>query len=150
MNWSYIAGFFDGEGCITWSKNQTGKRYPYLTMSNTNRYVLDSINRFLLEHGIRSKVYSWQSKESIVKGWKQKYWLAIQDKTSIEDCIFGMIPHLIVKASKAEDTLELLEGVTARVSIREGKLTRTEYQRKLREHKSWVYDYKGDLVVKYK
>ena len=150
MDWQYIAGFFDGEGGVTWNKNQTGRYYPYLTISNTNRNVLDGINKFLVTHGIRSKVNLWEEDTRLAKGWKRHYWLTVYDKVSVEDCIYGMIPYMIVKVPEVERALEILEGINARSSIREGKLTKTEYQKKVREHKNWVYDYKGDLVIKYK
>jgi len=43
MNWDYIAGFFDGEGCITYGRS---KRYRIM-ISQTHKEVLESIRDFV-------------------------------------------------------------------------------------------------------
>lgn len=121
MDWSYIAGFFDGEGCVTYSRPRNNgviyKQYPYLTFSNTNEKVLASIQEFLSSSGIRSKLNSFSRKHRSERGWKECYTLNIYDKHSVQECIYGMHPYLIVKALDAEWAMELLESVTGRQSL---------------------------------
>lgn len=118
MDWSYIAGFFDGEGCVTYSRPHIGgkiyKQYPYLTFSNTNKDVLVRIQEFLVSNNIRCILNSFSRKHRLALGWKECYTLNIYDKHSVQECIYGMHPHLIVKALDVEWAMELLEGITAR------------------------------------
>lgn len=117
MDWSYIAGFFDGEGCIQKNKNQTGRYYPYLDITNTNVKVLEEIQAFLISNGIRCKVNKqWRNKNP--EHWTTSHHLTIYDKESVITCIFGMYPYLIVKLLDVEWALETLEDVVARRSLR--------------------------------
>ena len=115
MDWSYIAGFFDGEGCVTYSRphhnGNAYKAYPYLTFSNTNRKVLERIKELLDVSGIRSRLNSFSRKYRANLGWKECYTLNIYDKESVLTCIFAMHPHLIVKVVDVEWAWELLENI---------------------------------------
>jgi len=117
MDWSYVAGFFDGEGCVTYSRPHNNgiayKQYPYLTFSNTNSKVLTTIQEFLTENGIRSKLSSFSRKHRSERGWKECYTLNIYDKRSVQECVYGMHPYLIVKILDVEWAMELLEGIVA-------------------------------------
>ena len=48
MNWSYIAGFFDGEGSVAIDK----KGYPRWEVSCCDHEVLYEIRKFLISNGI--------------------------------------------------------------------------------------------------
>ena len=62
MNWNYLAGFIDGEGClcIRMSPSKTtlsGFRYSAsLSIGNTNKRVLDLIQQFLKINEIKSNI----------------------------------------------------------------------------------------------
>lgn len=119
MDWSYIAGFFDGEGCVQQNKNQTGRYYPYLDITNTNIKVLEEMAIFLRSNDIRCKVNKLWRNRGGIKGLAPAHHLTIYDKESVTTCIFGMYPYLIVKLLDVEWALEILEGVVARRSLRE-------------------------------
>lgn len=63
INWSYMAGFFDGEGCVCFSPTgSTGKGKLQCHVSQTRevgKLLLEEIRDFLLSHGIDSHLYSW-------------------------------------------------------------------------------------------
>jgi len=118
MDWSYIAGFFDGEGSVIKNYNQTGRPYPYLSWSNTNKEVLDRVCEFLIDNNIRAKVNHWANGDVNNHGWKDKYWLTVYDKESVLTCIYAMHPHLIIKVLDVEWAWEVLEGVVSRKNLR--------------------------------
>ena len=48
MNWIYLAGFFDGEGCISLFKSKVSKykKYelrPTLFLTNTNKEIMKQV-----------------------------------------------------------------------------------------------------------
>lgn len=57
MNWDYIAGFFDGEGCVKWMKRSNGFNQGRVEFSQKTIFPLESIKIFLENNGIESKVY---------------------------------------------------------------------------------------------
>jgi len=117
MDWSYVAGFFDGEGSVTKNMNQTGRYYPYLVWTNTDRRVLEEMQKFLTANRIRSKVNFWANGDVNNRGWKDKYWLTVYDKSSVQECIYNMHPHLIIKTLEVEWVMDILEGVEARFDL---------------------------------
>ena len=60
MNWDYIAGFFDGEGCVvnTKDKRRAGSRDSVfrLTMGSTHKPTLEEIHQFLTDWGMRTTI----------------------------------------------------------------------------------------------
>jgi len=45
---AYLAGFFDGEGCVTFLQIGTNRKiYPQISIGNTKKYVLDYIQNSL-------------------------------------------------------------------------------------------------------
>ena len=100
---SYIAGFVDGEGCLSIYKHQDKRIqkgytfYPKFTIGNTNKSILLLIKR---ELGGRIFVNN--------KGKNSKcvYALAIQDLESIEKAINKIYPHLILKKKQADILLK--------------------------------------------
>lgn len=69
MNWPYIAGFFDGEGHVTFSK---GRLQAGITQAGDIGYqVLGEIQVFLLGSGITSSLH----KKKLVRDLKRVYTL---------------------------------------------------------------------------
>lgn len=97
MNWSYISGFFDGEGSIT----HNGKGFR-LTISQTNRGVLSKIQRFsqagyVIE--VKKRKPHWK------RGWV--FYIATQE--DILNFLKNSYPFLIVKKDLAKKTIPILE-----------------------------------------
>jgi len=85
MNWSYIAGFFDGEGSVT----HNGKGYR-ITVPQTNEDVLNKIRDFAgVGHVIKLR------KREI--HWKDSWLYYIASKKDV--CVFleRMLPYLVLK-----------------------------------------------------
>ena len=59
MNWDYLAGFVDGEGCLYLGQNKhqnTTTVSARIVLSSTNKKVLDFIFNFLQKEGIKSSI----------------------------------------------------------------------------------------------
>ena len=104
MTWEYIAGFFDGEGCITLHSNRTnGAKVYKIQISQANVLVLERIKDFLLENRIYCRVYKdghWYKehcKRLCINGYNDvlKFLENIKDKC-------------IVKEQKANDAYNIM------------------------------------------
>jgi len=114
MSWQYIAGFFDGEGCITTLTMKSGHKIPArITMGQSGREgqsVLKEISGFLIKQGIRGSVslpsYWPPSKKG--KNFKQMFYLVVNSKKGSIDFLRGVLPFLRVKRVQAQDNLRYL------------------------------------------
>ena len=102
MDWPYIAGFFDGEGCVSVGVNQR----PICTMAQTDgpHLILEKIQEFLFVHGIKSSLVSYAPR----KNQRPSKTLIITSSNGVEDFLTSVLPHLIVKKEKTEFALTLL------------------------------------------
>lgn len=63
MNWDYISGFFDADGCITLAHiKKYGYKYVYVSFSNTKINILKDIQAFIKNNGISSSLTTILSK----------------------------------------------------------------------------------------
>jgi len=98
MNWEYIAGFFDGEGCV-YTYQDTSVRLDI--SQKKSRKVLEDIQFFLSANGIRSSIYDNVDAASRLRVGRTKDCI---------DMINGMMPYLIVNRDKATTALALLDS----------------------------------------
>lgn|SRR5487761_1579580 len=105
MDWSYLAGFFDGEGHVS-IRGYEGRRYPVANMGQRNdrMEVLEKIQRFLADQGIHAALYERSTQYFAL--------LNIDRYADVAHFLEGVVPHLIVKRKTAEAVLQM---------IREGK-----------------------------
>ena len=97
MNWSYIAGFFDGEGSLT--HNGIGFR---ITIPQTNEEVLNEIKDFT---GV-GNVIKLRKREV---HWKDAWLYYIASKKDVRIFLKKMIPYLIIKKKSAIAAIPCLE-----------------------------------------
>lgn len=64
ITWQYLAGWFDGEGTVHFSKQQ---RYYLLSFPNTDLKVMQEIQRFFHKEGIETNITSYQPKKGNYK-----------------------------------------------------------------------------------
>ena len=117
MSWPYIAGFFDGEGCMHavggghMSGNRTLVRFK-ITISqtkNVGRDTLEEIAEFLRERNINAYVMKHRiAKHKIKPHWHQCWDLMVGRMESIRLFVEGVFPYLRIKKSKAEDYRRML------------------------------------------
>jgi hypothetical protein len=105
ITWEYLAGFFDGEGCIYWMKSGN-RKYCIVHVSqgwvNENRSgVLQDILAFLLEHGINARKVSYTNAND--------HRVITSATIACRQWLEGMLPFLRVKRSAAETFLKQME-----------------------------------------
>ena len=100
MNWSYIAGFFDGEGSLVYN----GKGFRII-IPQTNEEVLISIKNFI---GYGNIIYIKKRKAHWSDSWS--YYIAKQ--TEVYDFIRKIKPFVIVKRDLITKTIPRLRTIT--------------------------------------
>ena len=104
VDWPYIAGFFDGEGCV--SRDRNGRPVCTVTQTDGDHFVIEKIQKFLKDNGIAAPVQSYD-KGPRTKSHKR---LCVSGACSVEDFLSNILPFLIVKKDKATAALELVRG----------------------------------------
>ena len=121
MNWSYIAGFFDGEGCIT--RNDKGVR---LVITQTNFKVLEQIRKFV---GFGFIIKPTKRKAH----WKDSWVYYIARQKDICSFLQSVLKYLVVKRQLAEKTIPKLKIVVDNQQQRKDRRKRlVRMSRKLR------------------
>jgi LAGLIDADG-like domain len=108
MTWAYIAGFFDGEGCLhAIGPGGAGRDSFRITISQTQdigKQTLEEIAEFLNQRGIAAYVLKHhRNKKPEHQHWRQCYNLWITQRVSIASFIEGVFPYLRIKKQRAED-----------------------------------------------
>jgi|SRR5579859_1609701 len=99
MTWQYIAGFFDGEGCITY----TSEDRLQLSVSQKRPKVIYRIQEFLALNGIESVIYIQKSSQHVlrIKQGKRK-----ENAIKFLNLIF---PFLVCKRTVVQDFLRFMK-----------------------------------------
>src|SRR5262245_51425826 len=104
IDWSYIAGFFDGEGSL---HRDISRSTIHLRMDNTSKEVLEKIQSFTgfgqISNRGRQKPHH-----------KDRFRLTVCDHSKVLIMLEKMLPYLIVKKHAAEAMVEYINGKTWR------------------------------------
>ena len=92
---AYVAGFFDGEGCIY--RNSARPDTFYLEIVNTDKTVLEAIQHVIGGH-IRKRVGQRLGK-------KQQWRLGVYDQRLVRVTLRRLLPYLLVKKDLAQNVL---------------------------------------------
>lgn len=107
MDWPYIAGFFDGEGCISITRVSVKGMRPRLqiTQAEPGAIVLEEILRFLKMNGVEgARTYRVPRR---FPHHKDKKVLMVQYMSGVGTMLTGMLPYLRVKRQKALEALSV-------------------------------------------
>ena len=104
---NYVAGFIDADGCIgvkrrkpTLANREKSIVYrPYLTITNTNRKILEEIRKFF-------KCGSISTLTRVKPHWKVGYTYEICGNQNLFPVLEKLIKYLIVKKNRAEKILQ--------------------------------------------
>jgi len=108
VEWAYLAGFYDGEGTVTATRQSRKNRWYYQL-----RFVINNTNYLLLEKLQKRFGGSVHSISKIKNrpNWKRSYaWYA----TSKETCLpifYGMLPYLRYKNEEINLAIEYWESM---------------------------------------
>lgn len=108
MTWEYIAGFFDGEGCVRLYQGKQGQARPYVQMSQAvpREGVLLEIQKFLKSHGIETY---FRRDKSTNPGWNDCCSLKISTREGCAEFLRNVLPHMHAKKDEAEEVLSNLD-----------------------------------------
>lgn len=133
LNIYYIAGFIDGEGCISITKTKkrmaggSPRYFPYLAISNTNLYILEMLKE---KYPIGRKIREVLRKE----GNRQCYsvrWDGNELRRFLED----IEPYLIEKKKQAQLVLKFMETLRCKHEHRK------KIPKEVEEKREWYYQY---------
>jgi hypothetical protein len=99
VTWQYVAGFFDGEGCVGAPSGRTGIK---LQIAQKTAAVLEEIKSFLDAQGIVCAISRNRSHPA------QMYTLHIDGRAAARLMLEGLRPYVIVKKQSVEDALRQL------------------------------------------
>jgi hypothetical protein len=113
MDWSYVAGFTDGDGCI--SRELAKGTYSYARLRWSQKLdsadVLYAIADFLGEQGLK---VSERNYSVSVKGHKYPQCeLAITNAEDTRVALHAMLPYLVLKKQRALEAIEILDQAHA-------------------------------------
>ena len=128
MNWSYIAGFFDGEGSIT-HNNGIGFR---ITIPQTNEEVLNEIRNF-------AKVGYVIKLKKRKAHWKDSWLYYIASKKDVLVFLKKMIPYLVLKKEISLKAIYSLKEQLIKIEKKKETYKRRQSKAKLLRLKGWSY-----------
>jgi LAGLIDADG endonuclease len=120
-DWAYLAGFIDGDGCISAHTNKDRSRWhPKLSMSQSDHvFALELYERYGVGRFRLQKV----SGGRIAARW------AIYNGRDLSSVLTNVLPYLVLKKGQAESALRLLQDRTN--SDAAGELIQLKTHRKL-------------------
>lgn len=104
VEWAYLAGFVDGEGCISASRHvgrngSTEYYYPHLTLGQKNKVHVEH----LLQYGGTLRAINIKNpKIGTGKSWR---WVVRAGE--VEKVLRSILPYLVVKQPQAQLAIEL-------------------------------------------
>lgn len=113
MSWEYIAGFLDGEGCISMCANKARPNALNLqvTLNQTGSEgfaVLSEIKEFLAQWGVKSYLRLNNSPSRQNPRYRPMWALSIMGRDACTSFLRSVFPYIHVKKVKAQDTLRYL------------------------------------------
>lgn len=107
ISWSYITGFFDGDGCIHFKNRENKDNYKHRTMmvyldqAKFQGQVLYEISTFLKKENIEHRI--------VFNGKSGKYLrLVISSLTNCEYFLKKVLPYTIVKKEKVINAIKYI------------------------------------------
>ena len=97
---AYIAGIFDGEGCL---EKMKGRSFWEFEIGNTHKGLIDWLG-LKIEY---SRTTTYQPKH---QGWKRKWEVRLFGNRKIRALLQVLLPYLIVKQERALEAIADIEG----------------------------------------
>ena len=117
MTWEYLAGFFDGEGCIFYNERNYGRRRYALvnvTQGSVNEeksHICRQIHVFLRSANIPCRLNTYPGRNGAHGGCK----VVVSNAPGIIAWLEGMLPYLKVKREDAILAIEFSKQTRPRV-----------------------------------
>ena len=119
MDWGYISGFFDADGCITFTRRSKNKfRSPEVILTNTYYEIIKDIYNFIYtELGIKGIIVT-HKKEN--KKWKTAYVLSYR---YLPTCLL-LLKFIVSHHPKKKHRIKLVSEILPAISRRNGRYTK--------------------------
>lgn len=109
---AYVAGFLDGDGCITFSVRGSGPRkyrVPALIFTQVDQGIrtLDRLESVLRSNGIRYAKTRYASRNP---RWQARNMLAVKEGKSLDTILRAVLPFLTNKRERCEEALATLKA----------------------------------------
>ena len=101
--WAYIAGFLDGEGCLTWPRHSRGTA-PQISIAQVDRAPLDTIAEWL---GTGTFTLDERSKEN--EDWQDCWRMRLTNCIDILSLLMHIHKYLLVKRNWLPEMVEYLD-----------------------------------------
>ena len=144
MNWDYIAGFTDGEGCLSIKKKKGRKPRCHIVISQKYGLALDEMVVFLNRQGIKAYILSSPSDQK-----RELKRLQIADLRSVKTFLKNIKGKTIVKVPEIERGLaldydpkwtDLTETeIQKAIELRRQGLTYRQIGAELKRDDSWIF-----------
>jgi len=107
MTWEYLAGFIDGEGCLSLNAYSKKRSYcPTLSISNTNFLVLCEIKDFLGVGTIRKKKQ--------IERHKPSFQYIVNGRKRLLPILLNLHSHLVIKVPQANELIAFMVSMRPR------------------------------------
>lgn len=109
--WAYLAGFTDGDGCISLEKSKRTYHYSRIRWSQkeADSAVLDVIGDFLIRQGIKLTDRNYSVSRAGHKYPQRE--LCVTNAGDTRLVLHQLLPYLVVKRARAEEALIVLDHV---------------------------------------
>jgi len=111
MTLEWLAGFFDGEGCISSARGVQRSPNPRVTLGNTHQGVMDEVKAFL---GERCKKGSYRTRTKN-DGRRTMYLVYFDCAADVQLILELLAPHLHVKQEQAFVAIEMARRINERI-----------------------------------
>ncbi len=129
MTWTYIAGFFDGEGSLIKKPDKNGYR---IQIAQTNKKVLQEILEYVgcghICHPKKRKPH-----------WKESWMFYISKQDDVSYFLKKTSSYLIVKKHLSKRVIPILEILVLKNKINREKITKRKDKAKLLRAKGLTY-----------
>lgn len=126
-DWAYLAGLFDGEGClkVSWARSLEKKK-----RSVTWSLTLDICNTYYpviewVQSVFGGSIYS-QERRGKESGHRRRFHWSIWDSSRVSNLLSGMLPYLKIKKHQSEIAIKFLATKRPKVGRKPAKLTEEE------------------------
>jgi hypothetical protein len=110
VNWAYLAGFTDGDGCITLQvKGQYVVPRIRWAQKEADSAVLDRIAEFLDTQGFKNGGRSFSVARAGHKYPQRELWITNNEDT--RRALIEMLPYLVVKRDRAAEAVDVLNTI---------------------------------------
>ena len=105
IEWAYLAGYFDGEGCVS----MNSKLQVYVSITSTDKIVLDYF----------AHVYGGRVREIYNKKSRRQLYQWMRTGTSAKEVLYTLLPWLKVKRFVAELGLKVIIQQHGKLNLEE-------------------------------